>query len=135
MIQSSEAKLRQQVADLSHQLDDATSELQQCRTQLHAALESAQQLQSMLATASAAKAGLERRTGALKLLLAEQIRENAVLVRGLGLCQEALEAAHVQLQAAEQRQAATQAEMVNKVSRRLRRVSDPLACWLLCPVE
>jgi multidrug efflux pump subunit AcrA (membrane-fusion protein) len=103
------------------QLTQTTTDLHECRTQLHAALDTSQQLQSLLAAASAAKAALERRVGALKLLLAEQVGENARLVQGLQLCQEGLEAARLQLQHAESQQAAARAEIASKV-----RMTHPL---------
>jgi hypothetical protein len=97
------------------QLTQTTADLHECKTQLHAALDTSSQLQSQLTTTAAAKAGLERRVGALKLLLAEQVSENAALVQGLGLCQEGLEAARQQLQQAEAQQAAARAEIASKV--------------------
>jgi chromosome segregation ATPase len=113
--QGREAALRQQLSDMRSQLTQATTDLHECKTQLHAALDTSQQLQSLLAATSAAKAGLERRVGALKLLLAEQVRENAGLVQGLKLCQEGLEAARLQLQQADAQQAAARAEIASKV--------------------
>ena len=107
--------MKQQVSELRSQLTQSTTELHETKTQLHAALDTSQQLQSLLAASSAAKAGLERRVGALKLLLAEQVGENAALVQGLRLCQETLEAARLQLQQADAQQAAARAEVANKV--------------------
>jgi chromosome segregation ATPase len=124
-LQGQEAVLKQQVLDLRSQLTQAAADLHECKTQLHAALDTSQQLQSLLASASAAKAGRERRVGALKLLLAEQVGENAGLVQGLQLCQEALEAARLQLGQAEQQQAAARAEVASKVGAgRLQYLSD-----------
>jgi chromosome segregation ATPase len=137
--QGREAALKPQVSELRSQLSQATAELHESRTQLHAALDTSQQLQSLLAATSAAKAALERRVGALKLLLAEQVGENAGLVQGLKLCQEGLEAARLQLEQADAQQVAARAEIASKVRgcRHLRSISGDarwLCAWCLTAV-
>lgn len=102
-------------SSLHTQLEATNLELQQTKDHLQAALEASHHASSQLAETSTAKAALERRTGALKVLLAEHVRDNVNLIKALELCEDALGEAHIQLQKAEQQKTASEAVLADKV--------------------